>query len=201
MKEYDDALKTTINAYIRFLPRYYGELMYRGITSAPEPNNTPRSPLGQVGYRDGLVTPEIKVVVRPNNDTIYGNGYFNLKDEPVIIKVPENPEKRFWSIQIADRWTNIIPGIGSRTKNKPGLYALVGPNWKGELPEEIEEDLQIPVLVSMPFLYTKTEKRDEKMKNTLMAVSVSAGFVFFVIGMTLAKEQLHIVLNYVRTFF
>ena len=50
--EYNDIVRTTVNAYIRFLPRYYGEVMFRGITSAPVANNTPRSPLGQIGYRD-----------------------------------------------------------------------------------------------------------------------------------------------------
>ena len=68
-------------------------------------------------------------------------------------------------------------------------------------PDEIEEELQIPVLVSMPFLYTKTEKRDKRMKNMLMAVSVSAGFAMFAIGIVLAKERINIALDHFKTFF
>jgi hypothetical protein len=149
--QFGEVVRTTVDAYIRFLPRYYGELMFRGATRAPVANDTPRAPLGQIGYRNGLITPDIKVVVRPNNDTIYGNGYLDLSKEPYIIKVPENPEKRFWSIQIADRWTNILPGIGSRLGSKPGLYALAGPKWRGKLPAGVQKVRTIEDIAMVTF--------------------------------------------------
>ena len=76
--------------------------------------------------------------MRPNNDTIYGAGYIDPSAEPILIRVPD-AGTRFWSIQFADPWTNIAPGIGSRSGSKPGLYAVVGPNWKGKLPDGATE--------------------------------------------------------------
>ena len=134
----DDVVRTTVDAYIRFLPRYYGELTMRGFTGASVPKAHPRAPLGQIGYRFELADHTFFFIVRINNDTIYGPGWFNLEKEPAVIKVPEVLEGRFWSIQIADRWTEIIPGVGSRRGSKPGAYAMVGPGWKGELPEGVE---------------------------------------------------------------
>jgi len=108
------------------------------MTAVPEPLTRPAAPFGQVGYRRSLVTPDLMFIVRPNNDTIYGAGYVDPSAEPILIRVPE-AGKRFWSIQFADAWTNIAPGIGSRSGSKPGLYAFVGPKWKGMLPDGATE--------------------------------------------------------------
>ena len=139
MTSMEDVTRTTIDAYIRFQPRLYGEITHRGVTSAPVPTSHPRAPLGQVGYRNGLAGPEFLFVVRVNNDTIYGGGWVDLSDEPVIIKVPEVEGGRFWNIQVCDRWTNVLPGIGSRRGSEVGLYALVGPTWSGSLPPDVHE--------------------------------------------------------------
>ena len=39
VSRHGEIVQTTVDAYIRFLPRYYGELMFRGITGAPQPTN------------------------------------------------------------------------------------------------------------------------------------------------------------------
>jgi len=132
------AYATAVEAYIRFLPRYYSFGFEKLMTAVPEPLTRPGAPLNQVGYRRSLVTPDLLFIVRPNNDTIYGAGYLDLSAEPILVKVPE-AGKRFWSIQLADPWTNIAPGIGSRSGSKPGLYAIVGPKWKGKLPDGTTE--------------------------------------------------------------
>jgi hypothetical protein len=128
------AYATAVEAYIRFLPRHYTFGFQKLMTAVPEPLTRPAAPFGQVGYRRSLVTPDLMFIVRPNNDTIYGAGYMDPSVEPMLIRVPEAGE-RFWSIQLADAWTNIAPGIGSRSGSKPGLYAVVGPKWKGKLPD------------------------------------------------------------------
>jgi len=132
------AYATAVEAYIRFLPRHYTFGFETLMTRVPEPLTRPAAPFGQVGYRRSLVTPDLLFIVRPNNDTIYGAGYLDPSAEPILVKVPE-AGKRFWSIQLADPWTNIAPGIGSRSGSKPGLYAIVGPKWKGKLPDGATE--------------------------------------------------------------
>lgn len=132
------AYATAVEAYIRFLQRFYTFGYQKLMTGVPEPLTRPAAPLNQVGYRRSLVTPDLLFIVRPNNDTIYGAGYLDPSVEPILIRVPD-AGKRFWSIQLADPWTNIAPGIGSRSGSKPGLYAIVGPKWKGKLPDRATE--------------------------------------------------------------
>jgi hypothetical protein len=66
-------------------------------------------------------------------------------------------------------------------------------------PEEMEEDLQIPVLVSMPFLYTDKEQKDQKMRSIFKAVSVSAGFALLAIGIVLGSKGMNRTFEYVKT--
>jgi hypothetical protein len=126
------AYATAVEAYIRFLPRFYTFGFEKLMTGVPEPLTRPGAPLNQVGYRRSLVTPDLLFIVRPNNDTIYGAGYLDPSAEPILVRVPD-AGMRFWSIQLADAWTNIAPGIGSRSGSKPGLYAIVGSKWTGKL--------------------------------------------------------------------
>jgi len=134
----ESAYATAVEAYIRFLPRFYTFGFEKLMTQVPKPLTRPAAPLNQVGYRRSLVTPDLLFIVRPNNDTIYGAGYIDPSAEPILVRVPD-AGKRFWSIQLADPWTNIAPGIGSRSGSKSGLYAIVGPKWKGKLPDGATE--------------------------------------------------------------
>jgi hypothetical protein len=103
------AYATAVEAYIRFLPRYYSFGFEQLMSGVPEALTRPAAPLNQVGYRRSLVTPDLLFIVRPNNDTIYGAGYLDPSAEPILVRVP-NAGNRFWSIQLADAWTNIAPG-------------------------------------------------------------------------------------------
>jgi polysaccharide chain length determinant protein (PEP-CTERM system associated) len=49
------------------------------------------------------------------------------------------------------------------------------------VPEDAEKDLQLPVLVNMPFIHTETEIQRMKRNNMLAYTGVSAGFVLSVI--------------------
>ncbi len=60
-------------------------------------------------------------------------------DEPIILTAPDILD-RYWSVEVADVYTNNLFYIGTRaTGGKGGNHAFVGPNWKGELPEDVIE--------------------------------------------------------------
>ena len=56
-------------------------------------------------------------------------------------------------------------------------------------PDEIEEDLQISVLASMPFIYTEKEQKDQRMRSRFKAVSVSAGFALLAVGIVKWRDR------------
>ena len=72
--------------------------------------------------------------VTPNVNVIYGFGFLDLRQEPVIVKVPDS-NGLYYMVEICDMWTNAFAYIGGKaTGYKGGAFALVGPGWKGELP-------------------------------------------------------------------
>jgi polysaccharide chain length determinant protein (PEP-CTERM system associated) len=64
-------------------------------------------------------------------------------------------------------------------------------------PEEMEEELQLPVLVSMPIRHTQRELRRIKWKKILAFTSVAVGFVLSAVGIVLATKGVDKTLNFV----
>jgi hypothetical protein len=84
----------------------------------------------------GYISPEERFVTCPNQDVVYGAGYFALDKEPIVIQVPEFGE-RFWVYALYDARTDEFSAIGKAYGTKPGFYLMVGPDWKGETPSGI----------------------------------------------------------------
>ena len=77
-------------------------------------------------------------VVSPNVDTLYSVAWLDLGKEPIVLSVPDMG-KRYYTMPILDAWTNVIASPGTRTTgNGKGAYALVGPDWRGDLPAGVE---------------------------------------------------------------
>jgi uncharacterized protein involved in exopolysaccharide biosynthesis len=68
-------------------------------------------------------------------------------------------------------------------------------------PEEVEQEIQVPVLVSMPFLYTQNELKNQKRKEIIKAASVSLGFAFSAVGIVLAIKGVDKTLDFFTSFF
>ena len=82
-------------------------------------------------------------MVRPNNDTYYSGVFFDLSEQPRILKVPEITDGRYYSFQIIDMYTHNVDYVGTRkTGFGAGNYMFVGPFWNGKTPEGIEKVIQ-----------------------------------------------------------
>ena len=82
------------------------------------------------------IDPGQTFVTCPNQDVVYGLGFFDLNEEPVVIQVP-NFGDRFWVYAMYDARTDQFAEIGKPYGTKPGFYLIVGPNWKGKKPTGI----------------------------------------------------------------
>lgn len=99
----------------------------------------PAAPINQVGHMKNLATADDVMPYTPNNDTVYSGALLELRDEPMILTVPDIPD-RYWSVEVADAYTNNLFYLGTRaTGGKGGNHAFVGPNWKGVLPPGVIE--------------------------------------------------------------
>ena len=87
-----------------------------------------------MGHKDDLATADDVMPYTPNNDTVYSGALLDFSDEPVILSLPDI-EDRYWSLQVANPYTENKFYIGSRaTGGKGGHHAFIAPNWQGELP-------------------------------------------------------------------
>ena len=100
-----------------------------------------KAPPGTLWKFDQIATPKIAAetgYVTPNVDVIYGFGFFDLDQEPVIVTAPDS-DGRYYMIEIVDMWDNAFAyAAGKEVGYKGGKYAVVGPGWKGELPAGVK---------------------------------------------------------------
>lgn len=110
------------------------------ITQAPHPGLLggvlPVAPQGQIGMLHDYIEPSERFVVCPNQDVVYGLGFFDLNTESVVIQVPDFGD-RFWVYALYDQRTDQFGELGQLYGTEPGFYLMVGPNWDGEVPEGI----------------------------------------------------------------
>lgn len=117
------------------------------ITQAPHPGLLngvlPAAPRGQVGMLHDYIDPAETFVTCPNQDVVYGLGFFQLDEEPVVAQVPDFGD-RFWVYALYDARTNQFGQVGKPYRTRPGFYLLAGPQWKGNKPSGIASVIRCP---------------------------------------------------------
>ncbi|CAG4925151.1 DUF1254 domain-containing protein [Paraburkholderia gardini] len=140
---------------------------YTSFTQAPKPGLlngvVPVAPSGQVGMLSHYVDPSETFVTCPNQDVVYGLGFFSLDDEPVVAQVPDFGN-RFWVYALYDARTNQFGHLGKPYGTRRGFYLLVGPNWKGSKPAGITEIVRSPTALAnaIPRIFMNDTPEDRK---------------------------------------
>lgn len=90
-------------------------------------------------HRHNLPDHSFRLVVRPNNDTLYSIAWLDLSNEAQVLSVPDMGE-RYYVMPFMDAWTNVFATVGTReTGMRKGDYLITGPNWKGVVPEGLPQ--------------------------------------------------------------
>ena len=109
-------------------------------------------PINRFTGKQHLSKPADKIV-GPNIDTLYGYAWLDLTKEPQLLYVP-NTNDRYYSIQLLDAYANTFAYVGRRaTGTKEGTFAIVGPNWRGEIPTGIRR-IDAPTNLGVAFTRT-----------------------------------------------
>jgi hypothetical protein len=123
---------TAYNYTVRYLPRIQ---TWAGQLSAIEKGHVnkligPESPM----------SPEYKAVVAINVDTLYTSATIDLAVQPQILTLPQYDYS--YSILQVDVFGNVL-STGLTNNSTGGTYALVGPNYKGSLPDGVKR-IEVP---------------------------------------------------------
>src|SRR5579883_823319 len=92
----------------------------------------------QFAHAPAFPAADFRQVIRPNADTLYSSAWLDLSKEPLILHVPDTHD-RYYLMQFMDAWTETFSVPGKRTTGTgEGLFAIVGPDWKGTLPQRAQ---------------------------------------------------------------
>jgi hypothetical protein len=129
-----------MQAYVFGFPYVYlPSLRWDWVTQAKPPGSTrPYAPLNHfynsrklfdASYRDGGA---------PNNDTLYSWGWMDVSKEPLILSHP-NMGERYFVFEMASMDSDNFAYVGKRTTGgAAGSFAIMGPDWKGDLPAGVQ---------------------------------------------------------------
>jgi hypothetical protein len=137
------------------------------ITQAPKPGLLngvlPVAPRGHLAMLSDYIDPNENFVACPNQDVVYGLGFFSLDEEPVVIQAPDFGD-RFWVYALYDARTDQFANVGKPYRTKPGFYLLVGPGWKGGTPAGIEAVIRCPTELAnvIPRVFMNDTEEDRK---------------------------------------
>ncbi|GGP18843.1 DUF1254 domain-containing protein [Silvimonas iriomotensis] len=154
-------------AYIWAWPMVNQQNRFNAITQAPYPGHLngvlPAAPRGQLAMLSDYIEPSETFVTCPNQDVVYGLGFFSLDQEPVVIQVPEFGD-RFWVYALYDQRTDQFAELGKPYGTKPGFYLLVGPNWQGDKPAGITAVIRssTPLANAIPRVFQNDNAQDRK---------------------------------------
>lgn len=137
----ENALETVphaVEAYIYGYPLVTMEMTRRVMTNVEKAEGT-RAPMGQFVRMREYPNASFRDVTAPNADTLYTTAWVDVGQEPWVLSLPDAND-RYYLFPMLDGWTEVFQMPGKRTTGTGAqTYAIVGPHWKGKLPEGVKE--------------------------------------------------------------
>jgi hypothetical protein len=122
-----------VEAYLYFYPLVTMELTRQQMTNVAKPE-TFKAPANAFASLPTFPSADMKVVVRPNFDTLYSSAWLDLSNEPMIVSVPDT-HGRYYLMPMLDMWTDVFASPGWRTTGTgAGDFAVTPPGFTGSLP-------------------------------------------------------------------
>jgi hypothetical protein len=129
-----------IQAYVFGFPYVYlPTLRWDWVTQPKAAGDiTPYAPLNHFSHVRALADASYRGGGAPNQDTLYSMAWVDVGKEPIILSHPDMGD-RYFTFELACIDSDNFAYVGKRTTGgKAGSFALVGPAWKGTLPEGVK---------------------------------------------------------------
>ena len=134
----EDAHAIGVNAYL-----YFYSLITMDITREQLTNTEPHAgsiggPMNMFANIPEFPAADMRVVVRPNFDTLYSSGWLDLTKEPMIVSAPDT-DGRYYLLPMLDMWTDVFASPGWRTTGTgAGDFLVTPPGWTGTVPDGVD---------------------------------------------------------------
>src|SRR5208283_230089 len=128
-----EAQAIAVDAYIYFYPLVTMDVTRKQLTNV-EPGKGFGGPMNVMFNVPAFPTADMKVVVRPNFDTLYSTTFLDLTNEPMVVSVPDTGG-RYYLLPMLDMWSDVFASPGWRTTGTQAGNFLVTPRgWSGPVP-------------------------------------------------------------------
>ncbi len=135
----EEAKEIAKEAYVYGFPMV---VAYKTMWAYTIDKNSPefKGDFNEKGCEARVYTAKDKAIVTPNSDTPYCMFWADLRNEPLVITVPDVDPERYYGFQLIDLYTHNFAYVGTlSTGNNAGKYLITEKGWSGEIPDGIDE--------------------------------------------------------------
>ncbi len=118
----DEAHAIGVEAYLYFYPLVTMEITRRQLTNQEPGEGSIGGPMNRFANIPAFPSADMRVVVRPNFDTLYSSGWLDLTKEPVVVSVPDTGG-RYYLLPMLDMWTCSLPRAGAPRGPLPPIFS------------------------------------------------------------------------------
>ena len=139
----EEAHAIGVEAYVYFYPLITMDVTRRQLTNM-KPDSGLGGPMNRFANVPAFPTADMKVVVRPNFDTLYSSAWLDLTKEPVVVSVPDTGG-RYYLLPMLDMWTDVFASPGWRTTGTgAGHFLITPPGWRPDLRDRFIDEFKLP---------------------------------------------------------
>jgi polysaccharide chain length determinant protein (PEP-CTERM system associated) len=139
---------------------------------------------------DSLLNRKLEAEIAVSMERKQKGEQFRVIDPAKIPTTPVEPDMRKILMMVLVLGVGVGGGLAY-------LVELMDSSYKD--PDDVEKELKVPVLVSLPLRYTEQEIKRRRIKETLKAASVAIGFVVCAVGVVMATKGVDKTVQYIKT--
>ena len=134
----EEAHAIGVEAYVYFYSLVTMDITCKQLTNVARAEGI-SAPMNTFANFPAYPTADMKVVVRPNFDTLYSSAWLDLTKEPVVVSVPDSGG-RYYLFPMLDMWTDVFASPGWRTTGtQAGNFLVTPPGWTGSVPAGMQQ--------------------------------------------------------------
>lgn len=133
------AYSTGLQAFIYGFPYIYNaKVRHQWVTQKPSDLSVvPYAAVNHFWHASRLVDADWRGGSCPSNAALYSWAWLDVSEEPVVLSHPDMGE-RYFVFELSEFSSDNYEYVGQRTTGSAaGSFAIIGPDWKGELPEGV----------------------------------------------------------------
>ena len=140
----EEAHAIGVDAYLYFYSPITMDLTRKQLTNVEPSKEAIGGPVNTFNNIETFPPADMRVVVRPNFDTLYSSAWLDLTKEPMVISVPDT-NGRYYLLPMLDMWTNVFASPGWRTTGtQAGNFLVTPPGWRPDLRDKFVEEFKLP---------------------------------------------------------